>query len=229
MKIFCDWIVKDEDEWIEDSLRSLLPYIDGAVVVDTGSTDNTLDIVKKVKAEFSNLLAIFHIDIGVHFDISRARNTGLRSCPPDYWLNEPAWYGNIAGDEIYDHTARNLRPLLERLISTRIRWVYTWGRDWHLNEAGNPFIKNPKFGRPIFYRHIDGMIWKGVWNRERIVYPDIGSYFPFESRDDRTYLFWDANVWYDHRGWMGRKVKERWDTYMRLEQWEKDGIIPHPE
>lgn len=41
-------IVKDEAPVIERCLRSVLPYVDAAVIVDTGSSDDTLDHVRTI-------------------------------------------------------------------------------------------------------------------------------------------------------------------------------------
>lgn len=228
MKIFADWVVKNEAERIESSLRSVLPHVDQAVVIDTGSTDGTLDILESVKKDFSNFTNIINVDIGPHFDMSIARNTGLRMCPPEFWTKEPTWYMETAGDEVYDDSIKNLRPLLES-ISDKVLWVYTWGRDWHMKEeTGERYILNPKFGRPRLYRHVDGMLWQGVWNRERILYPKFGSYFPYERANDRTYLYWDADVWYDHYGWSDSKRHYRTQIYNELNMLERKGVIPHP-
>ena len=40
-------IVKDESKVIERALKSALPLIDYALIVDTGSTDGTQEIMKK--------------------------------------------------------------------------------------------------------------------------------------------------------------------------------------
>lgn len=41
-------IVKNESEVIERCLRSSLQYMDTYCIVDTGSTDNTIEIIKRV-------------------------------------------------------------------------------------------------------------------------------------------------------------------------------------
>lgn len=49
-------IVKDEEAVIERALRSALPFISTYVIVDTGSTDRTREIVREVFADLSGLL-----------------------------------------------------------------------------------------------------------------------------------------------------------------------------
>lgn len=49
-------IVKDEEAVIERALRSALPYINTWVIVDTGSTDRTKEIIREVMAGVPGLL-----------------------------------------------------------------------------------------------------------------------------------------------------------------------------
>ena len=72
------------------------------------------------------------------------------------------------------------------------------------------------------------MLWQGVWNRERILYPNYGSYFPYERANNREYLYWDADVWYDHYGWADSKRHYRTQIYNELNMLERAGTIPHP-
>ena len=44
-------MVKDEEDFLEDALRSAQPFCDELVVVDTGSTDRTVEIAKDMGAK----------------------------------------------------------------------------------------------------------------------------------------------------------------------------------
>ena len=63
-------IVKDESAFIEDCLRSLDPVVDEVIVVDTGSTDGTQDLVRKFKK--AKLIEIVWEE-----DFAKARNVSL--------------------------------------------------------------------------------------------------------------------------------------------------------
>lgn len=45
--------VKDEEEWIEPSLRSLEGFADEIIVVDNGSTDSTVERVRELQRKLS--------------------------------------------------------------------------------------------------------------------------------------------------------------------------------
>lgn len=48
MKIVAHCLVKNEENWIWYSLMSVLDYVDEILVCDTGSTDNTVNIIKSI-------------------------------------------------------------------------------------------------------------------------------------------------------------------------------------
>lgn len=43
-------IVKNEDQWVYFAINSVLPYVDHFLITDTGSTDNTLNIIRSIKS-----------------------------------------------------------------------------------------------------------------------------------------------------------------------------------
>lgn len=68
-KITLSMIVKNEERYLEDCLKSVNNVVDEIIIVDTGSTDNTLKIAEKFNAR------IFHFD-WIN-DFSAARNFAL--------------------------------------------------------------------------------------------------------------------------------------------------------
>lgn len=52
-KVVLCMIVKNESKIIERCLHSVLPHVDGYVICDTGSSDNTEELIKNVAAEYN--------------------------------------------------------------------------------------------------------------------------------------------------------------------------------
>ena len=73
-------IVKDEEATIEYMLRSVLPTVDYAVVVDTGSRDGTCVVAQRLLDAANVPHAIERIDF---VDFSQARNAALDAVPLD--------------------------------------------------------------------------------------------------------------------------------------------------
>ncbi|MGB8956089.1 MAG: glycosyltransferase [Tumebacillaceae bacterium] len=71
-------IVKDEEQYIERCLASSAPHVDEIIIVDTGSTDGTLNIVKRFGAK------IFPLQWSDDFSV--ARNHALQQATSDYIL-----------------------------------------------------------------------------------------------------------------------------------------------
>jgi glycosyltransferase involved in cell wall biosynthesis len=63
-------IVKNESEVIERCLRSSLQYMDTYCIVDTGSTDNTIEIIKRV-AQDMNIRGVVYERTWVNFGYNR--------------------------------------------------------------------------------------------------------------------------------------------------------------
>lgn len=95
MKISLCMIVKNEEKVLERALKSIAPFVDEIIIVDTGSTDSTKQIAKK----FTNKIFDFvWID-----DFASARNFSFSKATGDFimWLD--------ADDEV---TKENLQKLL---------------------------------------------------------------------------------------------------------------------
>lgn len=71
-------IVKNEERFLEQCLLSVMPYVDHTIVVDTGSTDRTVDIAKKHGCEVRHFEWIN--------DFSAARNESIRDVKTTWLL-----------------------------------------------------------------------------------------------------------------------------------------------
>lgn len=77
-KISLCMIVKDEEEWLAQCLQSVKSIVDEIVIVDTGSTDRTIEIAKTFGAK------IFHQPW--EGDFAKARNFSIQQASGDWIL-----------------------------------------------------------------------------------------------------------------------------------------------
>lgn len=71
-------IVRDEEQYLEDCLKSVAGAVDEIVIVDTGSTDGTLAIARRYGAKIR--------EIAWQYDFAGARNTALEMATGDWVL-----------------------------------------------------------------------------------------------------------------------------------------------
>jgi glycosyltransferase involved in cell wall biosynthesis len=90
-KISVPLIVKNEAWFIGKTLESIKDFVDEIVIVDTGSTDNTIEIAKKYTDK------IYHYTWDDSF--ANARNFALSKCTGD-------WILRVDGDEIFPEEAK---------------------------------------------------------------------------------------------------------------------------
>lgn len=92
-------IVKDEENFIDGCLKSVKDYVDEMIIVDTGSTDRTVEICKSFGAQI--------LTFPWNGSFSDARNYGLERATGDWIL----W---LDADEVLDASdAKKLREILE--------------------------------------------------------------------------------------------------------------------
>lgn len=98
MKISACYITKNEEENIKKSIESLQGQADEIIVVDTGSTDKTMAVARKLGAR------VYHF--GWHDDFAAARNFALGKATGD-------WLVLLDADEYFTNgTGGNLRSTL---------------------------------------------------------------------------------------------------------------------
>lgn len=103
-KICLNMIVKNESKVIERCLASVIPLIDYWVIVDTGSTDGTQEIIKKFMKEIPGEL---HERPWVNFAHNRNEALQLAKNTADYLLF-------IDADDVLSYTPGFEKPLLDK-------------------------------------------------------------------------------------------------------------------
>jgi glycosyltransferase involved in cell wall biosynthesis len=79
-------IVKDEEDSIEKCLKSVAPFISYWVIVDTGSSDDTINVINRVTAEL-NIPGELHERPWVNFEVNRTESLELAKGKCDYrWI-----------------------------------------------------------------------------------------------------------------------------------------------
>jgi glycosyltransferase involved in cell wall biosynthesis len=83
-------LVRNEDAFVEQSIRNVAAFCDRIYAVDHASTDRTWDILRSLAGELD------------HLDVRRSRNsaTAHRLLAP--YAGTPTWVLGVDGDELYD-------------------------------------------------------------------------------------------------------------------------------
>lgn len=99
-KITLCMIVKNEDTFLEKCLSSVQDFVEEIIIIDTGSTDGTIDIANKFHAK------IYHYQWNDHF--ANARNESLAKATSDWilWLDADECL-DIQDSETYKETLKN--------------------------------------------------------------------------------------------------------------------------
>lgn len=90
-------IVRNEEKYIERCLKSVLPYVDAVCISDTGSTDRTVDIIKKTVREWGTQPLYLSHDKWV--DYSTNRNLVIDKAKEIF--PEEKWHLWIDADDVF--------------------------------------------------------------------------------------------------------------------------------
>lgn len=93
-------IVKNEETFLEKCLSSVKNFVEEIIIIDTGSTDSTIDIAQRFQAK------IFHYKWDNHF--ANARNKGIAKATGEWilWLDADE-YLDIQDAEVYKEIIKN--------------------------------------------------------------------------------------------------------------------------
>ena len=83
-------LVRNEDRFIEQSIRNVVEFCDRIHAVDHVSSDGTWNILQSLAQEFD------------HLDVHRARNSSLAHRLLERYAGTATWVIGVDGDELYD-------------------------------------------------------------------------------------------------------------------------------
>jgi len=130
-------IVKDEERYLDNCLKSVKDIVDEIIIVDTGSTDRTLEIARKYTDKIYSLVWNNDFAAARNFSISKAQGE---------------WILILDGDEVLNQEDKN--KILEFVNTTDLDGchfiVYNYigngsGSDYTIHEALRLFRNNKKY------------------------------------------------------------------------------------
>jgi len=148
-KISACIISYNEEDKIEDCLKSILPVVDEIIVVDSLSTDNTISIVEKYTDKIFHQKFLGHIE-QKNLAISKASNDWILSLDCDERLTEELQQ-SIAS------VKNNIEKYNAYRMSRKTFYIYRW-----LNHCWYPDIKTRLFNR-------NTAKWGGTNPHDRII------------------------------------------------------------
>ena len=105
LKVSACWIVRNEENTLTNSINSVKAYVDELIVVDTGSTDGTIEIAERLGAK------VFKLDWAN--DFSAPRNHALEQATGD-------WIVFLDADEYFaEDCAKNIRQSIQLAVTKK--------------------------------------------------------------------------------------------------------------
>jgi glycosyltransferase involved in cell wall biosynthesis len=236
MKLAWNAIVKNEEAVIERCIRSLLPYVDYAIVVDTGSEDRTPE---KISRLFAGARKPFELHYAPFDNFSQARNVALqraRESPLewDYLLladadmelrvENPDWTKKLNGGPAYDmrQVGGALGYYNKRLVSRQATGNYAGVTHEYLDVpssgviAGADFVDHADgYNRPDKFARDIALLEQALATETSPGLIERYHFYLAQSYYDAG-RFNDAITHYRRRVELGGYAEEQWYAQMRL-------------
>src|SRR3990170_679593 len=107
MKIWAHTLVKNEERYLWYSVASVVDAVDRVLLWDSGSSDNTFEIAKKLEEAFPQKIALRKVRQENIYDFTRIRQEMLDATESD-------WFLVVDGDEIWwDESIRLLYETIQ--------------------------------------------------------------------------------------------------------------------
>lgn len=171
LSITAHCIIKNEENFVEYAIRSVVDFVDQIIVFDTGSTDKTVSIILELQARHPN--KIFFEEKGL---CDKKRHTELR----EEMLNKTntEWFMILDGDEVW--TKRGMEEVLSVINSSLevecliAPFYLCVGDVYHRYYKDGSFeiLGKKGFFSPRVIKKIRGLRWEGDYNDDVLVCED---------------------------------------------------------
>lgn len=158
IKIVVGVIVQNESLYAKYAISAIYPYVDCFVIVDGGSKDNTLEIIKALDKDQKIII----IQSPFNNDYANARNTYLKFIRQRVWNpNQDAtnwYYWRLDMDEWYGGHLDQLKPFVANHLDKAGFRFHSAALDtdhFHLNEV------NPKESRVNLFKYNPAIVYRG--------------------------------------------------------------------
>ena len=219
MKTVCAaLILKNESKIIARCLKSIKPYIDYWVICDTGSTDETEEIVEK---ELSGISGELHDTPWENFGHNRTELIKLCKGKADYALlidadetlivNNPEFKDGLTSDAYMTKFTGDMDWRLKKLVSLNIDWHFKGVTHEHIDSAEHfseehtedIYFDNFADGsrRPMKFEEDIKLLEEGIKNEP----------------DNSRYMFYLAQSYFDLKNW--EKAREHYEQRMCCGGW----------
>lgn len=157
-------MVRNGEDYVEQSLMSVLPYVKRAVVVlDDRSTDGTKEILNKLKKKHFNL-EVYSLEVkDPYVDLIKIRNFMLRQVQEKFgWI--------VDSDEVYP------KEVIEGVAKTLARqngvlaYGFTSWAIWNKDKAHAQTSRRPTMR---IFRNFNGLEWVETFGKEKLKLGDI--------------------------------------------------------
>ncbi|MFA5062275.1 MAG: glycosyltransferase [Patescibacteria group bacterium] len=182
-------LVKNEENFVYYTIKSVIDFVDRVIVFDTGSTDKTVELIQKLMAEYPGKI-IFE-EKG---PADGNRHTLLRQEMIERTKTD--WFMILDGDEIWTKKAMaeaTKAIALDGSLECLIAPFYLCVGDIYHVYAGKRSITilgKTDFHYPRFIKIAPGLHWQGVYNQDTLLDKDNKEFCQKENSRFMTNRYW---------------------------------------